>query len=188
MSSYQEYTELPEFAFAKWDKEGKKLPGDMEKPAWSRQDPPPAIGEVVNIAINQIGLAKVMGYFVEGGYLGVLTKPIDPPDWFIRQKGYFATAHVFGAELRPGTFAEPELRGPSQEQLAALQNFATTNGRSWKRALLSAWGNGGCDRLAEGALLQQVRNQFGPTWLMSDKNPVVPKYKPAAPKSPSFGM
>lgn len=56
----------------------------------------------------------------------------------------------------------------TNEQLAALREFANVNGRDWKSKLNHAWATGryrnynGADD--EGSL-QQVRNTFGPTWL-----------------------
>ena len=54
------------------------------------------------------------------------------------------------------------------EQIQALVNFATANGRNWKSILRDAWMAGGYDaktgQYIDGAL-QQIRNSFGPTWL-----------------------
>ena len=58
---------------------------------------------------------------------------------------------------------------PNDEQLQALKDFAAANGRYWKQNLRHCWETGlyshykGTDRQD---LLQQVRNSFGPTWLM----------------------
>lgn len=134
-------------------------------PRWSNGQQPPPIDEIVDVTINRIGLARVIGYFVESGYLGLLVKPIDPPAWFTAQNGFDATAHVFGAEIQIGDYAEPELNAPSQAQLAALQRFATRNGRRWKVMLLQAWGSGADEKETDGPLLRQVRNQFGSDWL-----------------------
>jgi hypothetical protein len=57
----------------------------------------------------------------------------------------------------------------STEQLNALRTFANANGRNWKSSLNDAWSTGryrnynGTDD--EGSL-QQVRNTFGPSWLV----------------------
>jgi hypothetical protein len=67
---------------------------------------------------------------------------------------------------------------PNPDQLQALQNFANANGRRWKQCLRTAWETGdyagnwhGCDYPGENdfAFLQQVRNQFGPSWLIRFK-------------------
>jgi len=63
---------------------------------------------------------------------------------------------------------------PNAEQLWALRTFAALNGRTWKSCLRHAWETG---MYAEhGAadysnLLQQVRNTFGPSWLVKFKLP-----------------
>lgn len=54
---------------------------------------------------------------------------------------------------------------PNPEQLAALKAFAKRHGRHWKRALHNAWLDGRDAREPGGALLRQIRNQFGPQWL-----------------------
>lgn len=58
---------------------------------------------------------------------------------------------------------------PTKEQMAAIERFAKLNGRNWKTALWNAWMNGAYRHViaqdGDDALLQQVRNQFGPTWL-----------------------
>lgn len=172
--SYQEFDALPQFEHAVFEN-GKRLASVTGNPFWSRPEQPPEVGDIVEVRINSIGLARVIGYFVQDGYLGLLVKPFDPPDWYIRQNGYFATGHVFGAEITTGDhFSEPVLKGPNQEQLAAVQRFATAHGRSWKSELSNAWFSGADEREQDSALLRQVRNQFGPAWLMSRRNPVRP--------------
>jgi len=56
------------------------------------------------------------------------------------------------------------------EHAEALRLFATANGRNWKSELSDAWmtGNYRAYRLggADSALLQQVRNNYGPSWLV----------------------
>ncbi len=63
---------------------------------------------------------------------------------------------------------------PNPEQLAALQRFANKAGRAWKNALSAAWTNGSDSRHADGALLRQIRNEFGPDWLYSKLNAIKP--------------
>jgi hypothetical protein len=58
---------------------------------------------------------------------------------------------------------------PNEEQLAALHLFAKKYGRSWKRELSSKWADGTDTNEPQGALLRQVRNSFGPEWLMKTK-------------------
>lgn len=58
---------------------------------------------------------------------------------------------------------------PTGEQVEALKQFAAANGRTWKSELNNLWMNGAYNYAvlggADPALLQQVRNEFGPTWL-----------------------
>jgi hypothetical protein len=53
-----------------------------------------------------------------------------------------------------------QYRTLSPEQLDALQRYAAKHGTQWKSQLNLAW-----IRAAEPGYLQQVRNQFGPSWL-----------------------
>lgn len=67
--------------------------------------------------------------------------------------------------------SKPQL---TRAQACALSLFATLNGRRWKECLRTAWCTGdyarfGCSGLS--GLLQQVRNQFGPSWLIRYKLP-----------------
>lgn len=55
------------------------------------------------------------------------------------------------------------------DQLAALRTFADANGRDWKSKLNHAWMSGRYreyNGTNEYGLLQQVRNTFGPSWLV----------------------
>ena len=58
------------------------------------------------------------------------------------------------------------------EQLAALQTFARENGRNWKSALRHSWETGDYCTNADSASLQQIRNTFGPSWLVRFRLPV----------------
>lgn len=69
---------------------------------WSGDFDVPAIGEDVIIRVNGIGSAKVVGYATQNGYLGVMTVPYSPPDWWVRQNGSPSpdnAALAFGAEI-----------------------------------------------------------------------------------------
>ncbi|WP_285412899.1 hypothetical protein [Variovorax sp. efr-133-TYG-130] len=69
---------------------------------WSADFEVPSISEDVIIRINGIGRAKVVGYASQNGYLGVMTVPYSPPDWWIRQNGPPSpdnAALAFGAEI-----------------------------------------------------------------------------------------
>lgn len=52
---------------------------------------------------------------------------------------------------------------PNPKQYQALIDFAAKHGRSWKRKLNHDWSHS----TNTSPLLQQVRNQFGPNWLVS---------------------
>jgi len=60
---------------------------------------------------------------------------------------------------------------PTPDQHAALCRFAEDYGRTWKQALRTCWEVGSYpdwtgDRQNDAAYLQQIRNQFGPDWLI----------------------
>lgn len=61
----------------------------------------------------------------------------------------------------------------TREQFAALQRYAAQHGRTWKRDLSSAWASGTDEREPDGAYLRQIRNTFGPSWLMAFRMPAV---------------
>lgn len=70
---------------------------------WSGSEPIPAIGAEVHVRTKRIGTAKVTGYVVQDGYLGVLVLPLDPPPWWVEQYGKPSAANAelaFGAEIR----------------------------------------------------------------------------------------
>jgi hypothetical protein len=52
------------------------------------------------------------------------------------------------------------------EQLHALKDFSAKYGRCWKSHLSNAWMYGLYYSSLDSARLQQVRNQFGPSWLV----------------------
>jgi hypothetical protein len=76
-------------------------------------------------------------------------------------------------------FTNRKPKQPTTDQLFALINYANANGRTWKSKLNDDWMNG----RAEGEL-QQVRNQFGPTWLARFKLPRVDIVATGDPQHP----
>jgi hypothetical protein len=63
---------------------------------------------------------------------------------------------------------------PSTEQIEALTQFAAIHGRNWKSVLRDAWMDGDYQGFENSHLLQQVRNTFGPSFLIGfrlDKEP-----------------
>ncbi len=53
----------------------------------------------------------------------------------------------------------------SPEQFSALVKFAVEHGRTWKQQLNAYWANGRDAQAPMGALLRQIRNEAGPSWL-----------------------
>jgi hypothetical protein len=60
-------------------------------------------------------------------------------------------------------------RQPSREQLAAVERWKRLHGRHWKNALSDAWMRAGEGVHGYEPALQQLRNNFGPSWLYSRK-------------------
>ena len=58
---------------------------------------------------------------------------------------------------------------PNEQQMEAIKAFAKKYGRYWKSDLGAAWANGRDINEPNGHLLRQVRNNFGPKWLMKFK-------------------
>lgn len=65
-----------------------------------RDGPMPQVGDRVNVNVNGLGPAKVTGYFIEHGFMGICVDVENPPEWALKQNGPGATYHVFGNELR----------------------------------------------------------------------------------------
>ena len=71
---------------------------EFEKLAWVSDKAIPAVGSEVDVKINGIGRSKVLKYFVEYGFIGMLVQPFDPPAWYIKQNGADQPCHVYPAE------------------------------------------------------------------------------------------
>lgn len=99
--NYREFDALPEGWISYQPKDGEEAPQAIK---WSGDTPPPPIGSRIVLTINSIGPAIVRGYFVEYGWLGVLTEVLDPPAWWIEQnceKGKpWPMGHAFGTEIK----------------------------------------------------------------------------------------
>ena len=72
---------------------------EFEKLAWVSTKAIPQVGEEVNVKINGIGRSKVLKYFVEYGFIGLLVQPLSPPEWYVKQNGADEPCHVFPAEV-----------------------------------------------------------------------------------------
>ncbi|MCX7179593.1 MAG: zincin-like metallopeptidase domain-containing protein, partial [Proteobacteria bacterium] len=110
--------------------------------------------------------------FYSDGYRdGEAGHDASPPDPLTRADG--KTTDVFASEYMEGWNAGYSARQnnglPNPDQLVAIQAFARKYGRTWKHALLNAWLNGDDAREPCGHYLRQIRNQFGPTWLIKFK-------------------
>jgi len=57
---------------------------------------------------------------------------------------------------------------PNEKQVQALREFAAAHGRNWKSVLRQSWMTGDYSNAPNdtAVYLQQVRNNFGPTWLV----------------------
>lgn len=68
---------------------------------WGTRDlaTPPAVGDIIHCRVNGIGECRVLGYFHDGGYLGVAVRVLHPPLWFIKQNGEERRAFLFGNEV-----------------------------------------------------------------------------------------
>ena len=84
-------------------------------------------------------------------------------------------AHYLGEVLK----GVPMKQTLTPEQLASLQSWAQSHGRNWKQTLRDAWMTGNYDGFAQGDYLQQIRNVFGPSWLISFRLPVEIPIEPA---------
>lgn len=52
---------------------------------WGQRNPLPAIGERIYVDMNQLGYASVVGYLESHGWLGLMVKFENPPEWFHKQ-------------------------------------------------------------------------------------------------------
>ena len=73
---------------------------EFEELQWSSDKPIPPVGTEIDVPMNGIGRSKVLKYFVEHGYIGLLVQPIDPPAWYIKQNGADEPCHVYPPETK----------------------------------------------------------------------------------------
>ncbi len=66
----------------------------------------PKIGETVFAVVNDIGKCQILGYYLEDGWIGVIAKPAQPPEWFVRQNGENAVCGLFGTEIQKANHGE----------------------------------------------------------------------------------
>lgn len=83
------FIERPTFTGEAQGKQGMTVytTAEGESLLWSGKGfPLPNIGAQVRITMNNIGPAEVVGYFQEEGYLGVMTRAANPPQWLKDQR------------------------------------------------------------------------------------------------------
>lgn len=99
--SFDKYTELEALpAYAQLgDEDFEEFAKREDVLKWTGAEAPPPIGTKVFVRVNRIGAATVRSYFCEHGWLGLKVKPLDPPDWYVKQNGFGSCCHVFGAEI-----------------------------------------------------------------------------------------
>lgn len=110
MEKFTKMDTLPQFEMMRAGGDGMPLPAINETlPRWSGKAAfkmPPRVGERINVTMNCLGPAVVLGYFTEGGFLGLRVKLESPPAWWTKQnadriaKGEIESA-VFGIEIAP---------------------------------------------------------------------------------------
>lgn len=98
VTAYREYRNAPPAYEQAEFKDGLPIGPTGNVPVWAGKAPPPPIGATV--ILNSLGEAKVTGYFVLGGYLGLLAKMDNPPDWYVKKNGGNVDAQVFGPEFK----------------------------------------------------------------------------------------
>ena len=80
---------------------------EFEQLQWVSNKPLPAVGTEVEVKINSIGRSKVLKYFVEHGFIGLVVQPLNPPTWYRDQNASttdsalydWDACHVFPAEV-----------------------------------------------------------------------------------------
>ena len=86
----------------------KDNPSNYFELEWSSNKGVPAVGTLVSVKINSIGVSKVLKYFVEHGFLGMIVKPLSQPPWYIKQNGADAYCHVYASECEELRMAKEE--------------------------------------------------------------------------------
>lgn len=92
-----------------------------------------------------------------------------PHGWVLNMGGRYGTPAV--ASESNIVRVKTTHKDLSPEQLAALQRVAKYYGRRWKDSLRQAWMTGQYGCYMDAPQLQQIRNTFGPSWLVRFKLP-----------------
>ena len=80
---------------------------EFESLQWVANKPLPPVDSEVEVKINGIGRSKVIKYFVEHGFIGLVVQPLNPPTWYRDQNASdtdsalydWDACHVFPAEV-----------------------------------------------------------------------------------------
>jgi hypothetical protein len=133
---------------------------------WSGTIPIPAVGSRVKATMNGWGDCTVIGYFTEGGWIGIRVLPDTCPDFFLSQnadelkQGDMSILNnicFFGAEIKPSEQSAPKFTARHQVALAIVK----AKYRNWRETLHTVWMNGAyAEYCLEDIshLLQQLRN------------------------------
>lgn len=96
INTYQEIDFIPAYVAPQWTDAGISN-HDVLKYAGKKAPPP--IGAEIVITINGHGPARVAGYFVQDGFLGVRVVQDVPRPEYVKQNGGNVPGHVFGTEF-----------------------------------------------------------------------------------------
>jgi hypothetical protein len=105
-ANYAEFFDLPTtWTRAQWGEKhqggDRNLLNDADPYKWSGSAEPPKIGARVTAHLNGLGKGKVLKYFCEYGWLGVLVQLDKNPKWRKDQLDGNPPAHLFGLDLEP---------------------------------------------------------------------------------------
>lgn len=68
---------------------------------WSGKMALPKVGERIYMRVNSIGYGEIVGYSASHGYLGLMVKPENPPDWWKKQHKATVKEHREAVKLGP---------------------------------------------------------------------------------------
>lgn len=136
--------------------------------AATQTDPNIKDGDVLDLGDgNTAVLVKAWPVIVVGTYHGF--HGLIDGDWARLDGGKYLEAVKRARDVADGVAAN---RVPCKRLREAVAKFRDANGRDWKYRLNLCWttGNYRAINMGQAALLQQVRNEFGPAWLARVKN------------------
>ncbi len=109
---YATYSAVPSYSTPVWT--DKRLSDESKEVQanggllWGGKKDPPPIGREIHVTMNSLGAATVLGYFSEGGWLGLLVKLHNPPEMAreTEQGRADEPSHIFGVEYSEFTPAQ----------------------------------------------------------------------------------